>query len=193
MSQSAARYFTKVLLLLLFLLALACSEGGESPTEPSGSNDRVLSVPLVPQQTPVWCWAAASEMIFRYYGRGATQCQILSVGYQQDCCSFPQFCQTTASIPAIQQTLFTFGGLRSTWIPGPISLAAVAAEIDSGRPIIVAYRGSFSGHVVVIYGYDSNGNVFIRDPFYGTFKVPYGASFSYNGQLFWSDTIAGIG
>jgi hypothetical protein len=193
----------KLCQLLLLLLALtlvgtaSCSKGGGSPTDPggppAGGQQRVLTVPLVAQQTPVWCWAAVSEMIFRYYGRGATQCQILSGWYQADCCTFSQFCLTTAPIPVIQQTLQAFGGLRSVAFPGPISLQAVQNEINAGRPIIVAYRGSMAGHVVVLYGYDAAGNVYIRDPLFGSFVVPYGASFTYHGQLFWSDTIYGIG
>jgi hypothetical protein len=189
-----------ILLLALALVASAsCSEGDLSPTEPTGppgptgGAQKILSVPLIAQQTPVWCWAAVSEMIFRYYGRGATQCQILSGWYQRDCCLFSQSCQTTASIQAIQQTLLAFGGVRSTALPGPISFQNVQSEINAGRPVIVAYRGSFAGHVVIIHGYDANGNVYIRDPLFGSFVVPYGTSFSYGGQLIWSDTIFGIG
>jgi hypothetical protein len=86
-----------------------------------------------------------------------------------------------------------FGGVRSTAFPGPISFQSVQSEINAGRPVIVAYRGSFAGHVVIIYGYDANGKVYIRDPLFGSFVVPYGTSFSYGGQLIWSDTIYGIG
>lgn len=186
-----------LLLVLVFAISEACSNGDASPTEPTGGggggSQRILSVPFIAQQTPVWCWAAVSEMIFRYRGRGATQCQILSGWYRGDCCTFPQFCQTTAPIQAIQQTLYAFGGLNSATYPGPISFQNIQSEINSGRPVIVAYRGSFSGHVVIIYGYDARGNVYIRDPYYGSFVVPYGASFSYGGQLIWSDTIYGIG
>lgn len=185
------------LLLALFLVVSAsCSEGDFSPTEPmggtGGGTQRVLSVPLVLQQTPVWCWAAVSEMVFRYYNRGATQCQILSGWYQGNCCAFPQACLTTAPLQVIQQTLGAFG-IGSAVFPGPISFQAVQNEINAGRPIIVAYRGSSAGHVVIIHGYDAQGNVYIRDPLYGSFVVPYGSSFSYGGQFIWSDTIYGIG
>lgn len=193
MDQRSVRPIVKLAFLLVFLVAGSCSEGGESPTEPTGPgpDQRVLAVPLVRQETPVWCWAAVSEMVFRYYGRGGTQCQILSGWYQRDCCTFREFCQTTAPIAVIQQTLLV-GGVRSNWTPGPLPLSAITAEINAGRPIIVGYRGSFAGHVVVIHGYDSRGNLYIHDPFYGSFVVPYGASFTYGGQFVWSDTIYGI-
>lgn len=185
-----------LLLVLVFAISGACSNGDFSPTEPGGpvgGGQRILSVPFIAQQTPVWCWAAVSEMVFRYYGRGATQCQILSGWYRGDCCTFPQLCQTTGSLQAIQQTLYAFGGLGSAVYPGPISFANVQSEINAGHPIIAAYRGSFSGHVVVIYGYDARGNIYIRDPNAGSFVVPYGVSFSYGGQLVWTETIYGIG
>lgn len=187
-------------LLLAFALVVlaACSEGDFSPTEPTGGGPQggtqtVLSVPLVLQQTPVWCWAAVSEMVFRYYRTGFEQCQILSAWYRAPCCgAASQFCQTTASIEVIRETLGGFG-IRSIHFPGPISFQAVQSEINAGRPIIVAYRGSSAGHVVVIHGYDARGNVYIRDPLFGSFVVPYGNSFSYGGQYIWADTIYGIG
>lgn len=184
-----------LLLALVLFVAASCSEG-DSPTDPmggtGGGTQRVLSVPLVGQQTPVWCWAAVSEMVFRYYGRGLAQCQILSGWYQGNCCAVPQACLTTAPLQVIQQTLAAFN-IRSTVFPGPISFQAVQSEINAGRPIIVAYRGSSAGHVVIISGYDAQGNVYILDPLFGPFVVPYGNSFSYGGQFFWSDTIYGIG
>ncbi len=77
--------------------------------------------------------------------------------------------------------------------PCLITFQAVQSEINAGRPIIVAYRGSSAGHVVIIHGYDAQRNVYIHDPLYGSFVVPYGNSFSYGGQFIWSDTIYGIG
>ena len=192
---------SSIQLLALALVAsslLACWDDFSSPTAPedpgSSSSSRVLPVSFVPQQTGVWCWAAVSEMVLRYYGVGVFQCQILSGWAQTDCCNFPGFCLTTASIPVIRQTL-AFYGVGSTYAAGPLTFAQVAAEIDARRPIIIAYRGyARTGHVVVLYGYDADGFVYIHDPLYGTFRrVPFGSSFTYNGQLFWSETIFGIG
>ncbi len=154
---------------------------------------QLLSLPLVRQQTEVWCWAATSEMVFRYYGRGSVQCEILSAWLTANCCLSPPhpYCRQGApSLQVIQQTLFAFGRLTSSLRGGPLSLNEIRNEIDLGRPIIAAYRGAFSGHVVVVYGYDSSGNIYIHDPYYGTFIVPYAATFYYNnGQLVWYDTI----
>ncbi len=180
-------------LALMGLLVIGCDDFS-TPTEPGppgGGN--VLAVPFVAQQTNVWCWAAVSEMILRYYGNPVAQCQILSAWYQGDCCTFASACRTTASIAGIQQTLSAYG-VGSAYLPRAMSFGELSAELDAGRPIILAYRGSFTGHVVVMYGYDPDGFVYIHDPFYGTFQLlPYGSSFSYGGQLSWSETIYGIG
>ncbi len=174
-------------------LAFACDELDSltGPEEPGAG--RVLSVSLARQQTDVWCWAAVSEMVLRYYGQQVAQCQILSGWYRGDCCAFPGLCRTTAPIAVIQETLFAFG-VGSSYLPRALTFEELAFELDAGRPIIIAYRGSFAGHVVVLYGYDPDGFVYIHDPFFGTFRrVSYGNSFSYNGQLFWSETLYGIG
>jgi hypothetical protein len=190
---------TPLVSLVPMLLALSGSVCDpiviDPPATPAPGGARALAVPFVAQQTPVWCWAAVSEMVFRYYGRGAAQCQVLTAWLGADCCRAPGLCLTGApTLEVIQQSLAGFGGLRSTRAGGPLPFAAVMREIDAGRPMIAAYRGSFSGHVVVLYGYDANGGfVFIHDPFYGTFRVPYAQTFAYQGQLVWVDTLYGIG
>jgi len=186
----------KLILLLTFgVLSLTrCSEdlGPTAPTDPSG--DRVLNVPFAAQQTQVWCWAAAIEMVGRYYGRNVAQCQLLSAYLNFNCCAFPQSCLFGApSMQTIQGGLFAAAGLTSQYVPSPITLQGLRSEIDAGRPVIVGYRGSFSGHVVVVHGYDASGGLYILDPFYGSFaRVPYGTALSYSGMFVWSDTIVGI-
>lgn len=177
-------------LLLGLVLALSSCSDSLSPTEPGEpgpATGRVLNVFPTRQQTDVWCWAAVSEMVLGYYGRPIEQCQILTGWFQADCCRLFLACRTTAPLQVIQQTLLAVGGLRSD-VTGPLTFQALAAEIDAGRPVIAAYAGT-AGHVVVMYGYEPNGFVYIHDPLFGSFKVPYGATFSYGGQLVWVATI----
>jgi len=189
-----------VLVVVVGLGVPACEPYPSEPSfdplpPPQAQPARELPVPFVAQQTPVWCWAAVSEMVFRYYGRGAAQCQVLTGWVGGDCCRAPGLCMAAApTMEVIQQTLYGFAGLRSLRAGAPLPFEAVVREIDAGRPLIVAYRGSFSGHVVVVYGYDlRTGTVSIHDPFYGTFHVPYSQTFAYKGQLLWIDTLYGIG
>lgn len=179
---------------LAVALLLAC-DGGGGPTEPAEPGaGRVLQVPFMRQQTQVWCWAATIEMVSQYYGRSIDQCQILSAYLSGNCCALPQFCLVAApNMQTIQAGLFRLAGLRSDYVPSALPFGVIQAEIDAGRPIIVGYRGSFSGHVVVIVGYDAQGRLWIHDPINGAFSgVPYGQVFGYAGQLFWADSIIGI-
>ena len=92
----------------------------------------------------------------------------------------------------IQRTLAAYG-VRSQVINRGLSFAEVKRQIDQGRPIVVFYTGSFIGHFVLAYGYDASGRIYIHDPVYGTFAVPYGLTFSYQGRLGWGATIYNIG
>lgn len=38
------------------------------PSTLAGQSFKVLPVPPRYQETPVWCWVAVGEMVFRYYG-----------------------------------------------------------------------------------------------------------------------------
>lgn len=151
-----------------------------------------LAVPAIPQQTQVWCWAAVSEMLLRYANAPRMQCEIVGTWVRTNCCDAQiaqAYCLHGApSLQVIQQTLLGFGNIR-TQLTGPMSFEQIKQTIASGRPIIAAYSNSFSGHVVVIHGYDERGNIHIIDPYYGQFVVPHGATFQYNGQMIWSNSI----
>lgn len=167
--------------------------------------EKMLPVNYQYQQTQSWCWAATSSMICYYYERPAQQCQIVGLFMNYNCCGNPYPClNRPGQLYEIQQ-LFGTVGLTSN-LGGPLSFDQIQSEIDAGRPVIVAYTGSFAGHVVVIDGYrkmqdmflgcvdvgELSSEVFIKDPYYGEFTVPYGLSFSYSGTMTWTSTIYGI-
>lgn len=165
-------------------------------TQPPPQQRRLLRVPFVAQQTEVWCWAAVIEMVAAYYGRPAPQCATLSYWFGADCCSFPSFCATTGTDFQIQQSFSILAGLGSSFIFRPLTWQEFTFEIDIGRPVILFYRNSFAGHVVVAYGYDpSRRTMFIHDPFFGQFEVQYGQTFTYNsggGPMSWVQTLGGF-
>lgn len=176
--------------LLASLLLSACPMVYEE--DPSAVK---LEVELSYQETQVWCWAAVSEMILQYDAHVIDQCQIVGAYlgyYNNECCYYPQYCQTTAPIETIQRALFYYGGMMSYLYPSALTFDQVVLEIDAGRPIVAGYTGSFIGHVVIIYGYDAKGQLYIHDPSYGSLVVPYASTFTYGGQLYWSATIMDI-
>jgi hypothetical protein len=144
-------------------------------------------------------------MVCTYYGRPIQQCSIVSVFLNYNCCFDPMSCSSrTCQLYEIQQALYGVG-LTST-VGGFLSCDQIQAEIDAGRPIIAAYMGSFSGHVVVIYGYkkvqsqfaglvdvgDLVSQIYVYDPYYGPFRPNYASAFNYAGQLARTDSIFAI-
>ena len=156
------------------------------------SSAHILNVRLSPQQSQVWCWAAVIEMVSAYYGNWVAQCSTLSYWFSADCCTYAEYCQTTGTDYQIQQS-FSALGIASSYWRAPLTREQSVGELDNGRPFIMFYQGSFSGHVVVAYGYNlEKKTLFIHDPYYGTFEVPYGQSFSYNGNMRWVQTLYGF-
>jgi hypothetical protein len=197
------RFFLLATSVLLTTFAGSCG-GDESPCSPTDPGcggvpavqSRTLPVSYVMQRTPVWCWAATADMVLKYYGVTVDQCEIVSTYLQRNCCVGgvgDAFCAVTARSMADIQTALAIGGVRSGYVPRPLTFDEIASEINAGRPMIAGYRGSFSGHVVVITGFDRpSSTIVIYDPYYGVFTVPYAQTFTYNGQLVWAETIAGI-
>ncbi len=172
------------------------SDSGGSTESPILPTTVTLNIPFAAQQTQVWCWAAASEMVLNYNGNPIRQCEIVTswVGPQHQCCGYgtPTCVFSAPDLQFIQETLAN-AGMPSILAGGPLSFATVRDQIDNGNPMIVAYQGSFNGHVVVIYGYDDiepgGPYLAIHDPLYGSVLVEYGTANLYAGSSIWSDTI----
>jgi hypothetical protein len=126
------------------------------PGYPQPPEPVALNVPVVLQQTDVWCWLAASEMVIRYYNRGLSyqQCRILEIGYQLPpgaCCGQPLACRTTGQWPQISAAI-AFGNVRGQWTP-PLDPQSLYAILQQGRPVLAQIRSSAtSTHAVVIRG-----------------------------------------
>lgn len=147
-----------VTLLFLFVLvlgafgrsALAQFEGDRPPPI-------VLKVPLVRQDTFVWCWLANAEMIVRYFrGRSPSQCQMMEIGYRTlpgACCGNPRACMRGGTgMQELQQVIRYFGGVATTWTPpsDPMTLYNVLAQ---NQAVVAQVKVSDLGtHVVVIRG-----------------------------------------
>jgi hypothetical protein len=117
-----------------------------------------LGIQNIPQQTPVWCWAAvAQQIIFALRGASGTpdQCGLVAIASRVPpaaCCQSPASCMRTGQLVEIQGLILHFGGHYSAITP-PASPMAVYQTLASGRAIIMAVQSSpYSGHVVVIRG-----------------------------------------
>ena len=117
-----------------------------------------LGIQNIPQETPLWCWAAvAQQIIFALRGpNGAPpQCALVALTSNvspQACCQMPTRCMRTGHLQEIQGLSLHFGGLFSAITP-PADPVTVYRTLVSQRAIIMAVKSSpFSGHVVVIRG-----------------------------------------
>jgi hypothetical protein len=173
------------------LRLLACSfafvlAGPQSPAV-------TLPIPPVVQQTQVWCWAAAAEMVFRHYqmpnlnGAGNFQCGIVGAWFQGQCAANCLACQATVGpMSNLHQVVTGYGAfaqrigvpsrvLSAGLIFRALSPAEVKAEIDGMRPVVIgiAPAGGWalpnaSQHVAVLVGYDFSGPVplgIVNDPY----------------------------
>jgi hypothetical protein len=156
-----------------------------------------LEIPPVYQKTMVWCWAAVSEMVLKYYDvpnlnpAGDYQCGVVgSLGgvCSANCgwCITPigstfQMANVLRNYQNIvrQYGLFGFQSFRASAV-GRLNADDIEDEIDSSNPVIVGispsgmgryYTGGMSEHVALIVGYEYNGgNLWLKvnDP------MPYG-------------------
>lgn len=117
-----------------------------------------LNIPNIPQQTPVWCWAAVAQQIISASNGGTAppQCALVAVAngaHPGVCCEQGHpACLTTGSLQQIQTLILHFGGHFSAIAP-PAHPMALYQTLASGRAIIMAVQSSpFSGHVVVLRG-----------------------------------------
>jgi len=145
------------------------------------------------QESPVWCWAAVGEMVFRYYDVpninpvGNFQCGIVALlgpVCNQNCGA----CQVPAGSIAVMNNMlrrYPAFAERVTGHPtgtivtrirnGPLSPRDLIEALDEGRPIVAGispsgfgYRG-VSEHVALIVGYDYDYDdelvLLVNDPF----------------------------
>lgn len=148
------------------------------------------------QHTEVWCWAAVTSAVIDYYSHlMGEDCQLLSAyAYQRfgqiiDCCYYPGACTRTGSTQEIQWMLSAIGNIRSKSLQGALAEPVLRQELANGRPVIAGLTNTFSGHVIVIVGYDQTG-YHIQDPYFGEFRgVAYQALLQNPTIGTWSESI----
>lgn len=129
---------------------------------PAAAAQKVLPIAPVMQDTPVWCWAAISEMVFKHFGAGNArpgnlfQCGIveaMAAGTVRSACEqncFLPGCVHAAGTPQYMMQVFqeypkraarklssAQPRLATTYAPRPLTLPEIRAQIDAGRPVVV--------------------------------------------------------
>jgi hypothetical protein len=127
------------------------------PASAAMAASHVLPVPMKPQQSNSWCWAASGQMIFDYVGGTVNLRQCDEANHEflrTDCCG-TQACTSDASCPAGQVCGDTCmpascnQGGHTEFTPWDftaqntscafLSFAQLKAEIDANRPVEFAW------------------------------------------------------
>lgn len=117
-----------------------------------------LGIQNIPQQTPVWCWAAVAQQIIaavRGPAQTPPQCALVAVanGVHPDVCCVQQNagCVRTGALQQIQGLIAQFGGRISAVAP-PTDPMTLYQTLANGRAIILQIRSGQANHVVVLRG-----------------------------------------
>jgi hypothetical protein len=177
----------KGLYALAMICAIVVSQGRTSVA------DEDLYITPVIQQTPVWCWAAVSEMVLDHYGfdtinpAGDYQCGVVAM-LGGICNASCYDCMTgignTENLSAVlkqyQRIAKQVGADGTSFRPslkGRLSARRIIEEIDAGNPIIAGispsgfgnlYPPRFGEHVALIVGYEGDEDdlsLIVNDPF----------------------------
>ena len=131
-----------------------------------------LSVGMISQETPMWCWAASGQMTMAYLGGTVNQCtQVNKRLGRTDCCSVTRCPPATATGDCVKggwPEYSKYGFSSSNTSGSALSYNALAGEFNANRPVAFtwAWVGG-GGHMMVARGVRVVGGVqyvAIRDP-----------------------------
>ena len=130
---------------VLLSAAAGCLVAGHSRAKPGMPPKIDLGIVNIPQQTPVWCWAAVAEQIITWRRGGSPpQCVLVAAAFgaaAQRCCGLPQSCMTTGGLQQIQALLLESVQLQLQVFAGRIQadfalghhLACDSRQLPAGR------------------------------------------------------------
>lgn len=151
-----------------------------------------LPVPLIAQQTRMWCWAASGQMVMSYIGgKSVPQCSQASHYFNNPACCATPFQCVNGGWPELGYYGFTFK--RTTDLA--LDWDALKAQIDSGKPFCFSWHwNDGGGHMMVVIGYATQGTtrlVWIHDPWEvdkgATYSITYDAFIKGNNHTHWDD------
>lgn len=151
-----------------------------------------MDYPMEPQELGLWCWAAVSLSVEKYFNAATqfTQCAIATAVKQSNCCANKLSCNQADEL---QVALDRVGHFRQM-LTGRLSFQDLRDSIRAGFPVCARIGWIPSGgHFVVITGYTVSNSgvpyVAIADPLYESRTWSYDDfSFAYFGIGSWTHT-----
>jgi hypothetical protein len=141
-----------------------------APADPWSAD---LPVRLIGQETPMWCWAASTQMALAIMGATVTQCaQANDRLGRSDCCSLQRCPPTDSSGPCVQGgwphlEAWGFTAQETAW-GSALTFESMSTEIQGGRPVLFAWGWEGGGgHLMLARGVsrvDGVEYVLLNDP-----------------------------
>ena len=104
------------------------------------------NIPHLPQEEPLWCWAAAAQQAIGWVNKGyaPTQCAIVALAHGIDvktCCGDREgVCAKTGEIPAIGRLVQLFGGQAYEMATVPRDPKEIYRIVQSGSTLLIRLR-----------------------------------------------------
>lgn len=104
------------------------------------------NIPHLPQEEPLWCWAAAAQQAIGWVNRGyaPTQCAIVALAHGIDvetCCGDRDgVCAKTGEIPAIASLVSLFGGEAYELASVPRDPKQIYNIVQQGQTLLIRLR-----------------------------------------------------
>lgn len=104
------------------------------------------NIPHIPQEEPLWCWAAAAQQAIGWVnnGRAPAQCAIVAMAHGidvNDCCNDREgICAKTGEIPAIAELVRKFGGQAAETATVPRDPEEVYRILLTGATLLIRLR-----------------------------------------------------
>jgi len=147
-----------------------------------------LDLAMQQQEQTLWCWAAVSASIKRYYDASASVLQCEQASSQTNgwsCCTDPGPCNHDGYL----RTALEHVGVFRSLFEGLVPFATILEEIGARHPVCCRIEWpDKTGHFVSVDGYEGR-TLFIKDPWYGPSRVPYDEfTTRYLGRGRWTHT-----
>lgn len=103
-------------------------------------------IPHLPQEEPLWCWAAAAQQAIGWVnnGRAPAQCAIVALAHGisvEDCCADRDgICAKTGEIPAIAKLVNRFGGEAREMATVPRDPKQIYDILKAGDTLLIRLR-----------------------------------------------------
>ncbi len=133
-----------------------------------------MNYPMQPQEMGLWCWAAVTESVERYFypATPLTQCSVASDMWGFSCCPNQNACNRAASLERALRGYSLLNGPPA----GRVPFSVIRDQIRQNRPLCVrvGWLGG-GGHFLVISGFRVKSGerlVELSDPLYGWSRIP---------------------